>query len=67
VKISEIQDATEFIKNKRNDNPEKGNVDDLYFGSRTEIKNKIQNDSLKFSLIDAISEISVASDFTTHQ
>ena len=41
--------------------------DDLYFGYRTEIKNKIQNDSSKFSLIDAISDISVASEFTTHQ
>jgi len=41
--------------------------EDLYFGYRTEIKNKIQNDSPKFSLIDAISDISIASDFTTHQ
>jgi len=41
--------------------------DDLYFGYRTEIKNKIQNDSSKFSLIDTISDISVASEFTTHQ
>ena len=41
--------------------------DDLYFGYRTEIKNKIQNDSPKFRLIDAISDISVASDFTAHQ
>jgi len=39
----------------------------FYFGYRTEIKNKIQNDSPKFSLIDAISDISIASDFTTHQ
>ena len=55
------------IKNKWNDNPSKGNIDDLYFGYRTEIKNKIQNDSPKSSLIDAISDISVASEFTTHQ
>jgi hypothetical protein len=41
--------------------------DGLYFGYRTKIKNKIQNDSPKFSLIDAIFDISVASDFTTHQ
>jgi len=41
--------------------------EDLYFGYRTEINNKIQNDSPKFSLIDAISGISVASDFTTHE
>ena len=31
------------------------------------IKNKIQNDSPKFSIIEAIPDISVASDFTTHQ
>ena len=28
---------------------------------------KIQNDSSKFSLIDSISDISVASDFAAHQ
>ena len=54
-------------KNKWDDNPEKANIDDLYFGYRTEIKNKIQNDSPKFSPIDAISDIYVASDFKTHQ
>ena len=43
----------------------KGNIDDLYFGCRTEIKNKIQNDPPEFNLIDAISDISVASYFTT--
>jgi len=31
------------------------------------IKNKIQNDSPKFIIIEAIPDISVASDFTTHQ
>ena len=30
-------------------------------------KNKIQNDWPKFRLIGSISDISVASDFTTHQ
>jgi hypothetical protein len=37
------------------------------FDYRTEIKNKIQNDLPKFSLIDSITDISVASDFTAHQ
>jgi hypothetical protein len=41
--------------------------DDLYFGYRTEIKNKIQKDSPKFSLIVAICDISVASGFMTRQ
>mgnify|MGYP001816241788 FL=1 len=41
--------------------------DDLYFGYRTGKKIKIQNDSPKFSPIDAISDIYVASDFKTHQ
>jgi hypothetical protein len=36
------------------------------FSGSPEIK-KIQNDSPKFSFIDAISDVSVASDFTTHQ
>jgi len=31
------------------------------------INNKIQNDLTKFSVVGAISDISVASDFTTHQ
>jgi len=31
------------------------------------INNKIQNDSPKFNIVGAISDISVASDFTTHQ
>jgi hypothetical protein len=56
-----------FIKSKWNDKPEKGNIDDLYSGYRIEINNKIQAKSPKFSLIDAISDISAASDFTTHQ
>jgi len=34
-----IQDATKFIKNKWNDNLEKGNIDAFYFGFRSEIKN----------------------------
>ena len=41
--------------------------DDLYFGYRTGIKNKIKNDSPKFSLIVAIYDISVASGFTARQ
>ena len=53
--------------NKWNDTPEKGNIDDFYFGYINEINNKIQNETTKFSLIDSISHISVASDVTTHQ
>ncbi len=34
---------------------------------QTKIQHKIQNDSPKFSIIDAITDISVTSDFTTHQ
>ena len=48
-------------------NPEKGNIEDLYYGYRTDINNKIQNDSPKFNLFDAISDISVASESTIHQ
>jgi hypothetical protein len=33
----------------------------------SKINNKIQNYSPKFSIVDAIIDISVASDFTTHQ
>jgi hypothetical protein len=33
---------------------------------RLKINNKIQNDSPKFSIVGVISDISVASDFTTH-
>ena len=53
--------------NKWNDYLEKGHIDAFYFGFRTEIKKLIQNDSPKFSFIDAISEFFVASDITTHQ
>jgi len=35
--------------------------------SLSKINNKIQNYSPKFSIADAITDISVASDFTTHQ
>jgi hypothetical protein len=31
------------------------------------INNKIQNDSPKFNIVGAISDISVTSNFTTHQ
>ena len=67
IKISVNSKCNRVYQNKWNDNPEKGNIDNLYFGYDTEIKNKIQNDSPKFSLIDAISDISIASDFATHQ
>jgi hypothetical protein len=35
--------------------------------SLSKIINKFQNYSHKFSIIDAVTDISVASDFTTHQ
>jgi len=35
--------------------------------SLSKINIKIQNYSTKFSIVDAIPDISVASDFTTHQ
>ena len=35
--------------------------------SLSKINNKIQNYSPKFSIVDAIPDISVVSDFTTHQ
>jgi hypothetical protein len=45
--------------------------DEFYPNKCTKIycfcNHKIQNDSPKFSIIDAITDISVASDFTTHQ
>jgi len=41
-------------------------IDVLYISERPEIK-KIQNDSSKLSFMGAISDVSVASDFTTHQ
>jgi hypothetical protein len=39
VKICVNSRCNKFIKNKWNDNLEKGNIDALYFGYRTEIKN----------------------------
>jgi hypothetical protein len=57
----------EFIKNRRSDNPKKVISSPADIALQTVKKNKIQNDSPKFSVIEAIPDISVASDFTTHQ
>jgi hypothetical protein len=66
VKISLDSRYNKFYQKKWNDNPEKGIIDVLCNSKRPEIK-KIQGDSPRFSFTGAISDVSVPSDFTTHQ